>query len=143
MFVLLMKVSKDILTNTTTRISLGFGFTKLQCFLILADFVLYQPINGHLQLNSLIQCVGLRVLVAGANFRSTRAIIESNSVICHEGIRGINEISFDSNMIITTTDGFDDFGTWDRRLLENQCCHCLKKCRGAEKKSLLLVRTNQ
>ena len=58
--------------------------------------------------------VGLRVLVAGVNFRSKRAIIEANSVICHEGIRGIDGTSFDSNMIITTTDGFDDFGTWDR-----------------------------
>ena len=28
----------------------------------------------------------LRLLVAGVNFRSKRAIIESNSVICHEGI---------------------------------------------------------
>ena len=57
--------------------------------------------------------VGLRVLVAGVHFRHKRAIIESNSVICHEGIRGINGTSFDSNIIITTTDGFDDFGTWD------------------------------
>ena len=64
--------------------------------------------------------IGLRVLVAGVNFRSKRAIIESNSVICHEGIRGINGTSFDSNIIITTTDGFDDFGTWDRRLISGE-----------------------
>ena len=64
--------------------------------------------------------VGLRVLAAGVNFRSKRAIIESNSVICHEGIRGINGTSFDSNIIITTTDGFDDFGTWDRRFMAGE-----------------------
>ena len=64
--------------------------------------------------------IGLRVLVAGVNFRSKRAIIESNSVICHEGIRGINGTSFDSNIIITTTDGFDDFGTWDRRFMAGE-----------------------
>ena len=59
-FVLLIKVSKDTLTNATTRISLAFGFTKLQQFFILADFVLYQPINGHLQLNSLKKCVQIK-----------------------------------------------------------------------------------
>ena len=32
--------------------------------------------------------------------------------MCHEGIRGVNGTSFDSNIVITTTDGFDDLGTW-------------------------------
>ena len=41
--------------------------------------------------------VGLRVLMAGIHYRDRRAIVESNSVICHEGIRGVNGTSFDSN----------------------------------------------
>ena len=56
--------------------------------------------------------VGLRVLLAGVHYRDRHAIVESNSVICHEGIRGVNNTSFDSNIIITTTDGFDNFGLW-------------------------------
>ena len=60
------------------------------------------------------ESTGLQVLVAGVNYRDRRAIVESNSVICHEGIRGINRTSFDSNLVITTTDGFDDFGAWSR-----------------------------
>ena len=55
--------------------------------------------------------VGLRVLMAGVPFRDRHAIVESNSVVCHEGIRGVNGTSFDSNIVITTTDGFDDLGT--------------------------------
>jgi hypothetical protein len=58
--------------------------------------------------------VGLRVLMAGVPFRDRHAIVESNSVVCHEGIRGVNGTSFDSNIVITTTDGFDDLGTWHR-----------------------------
>ena len=58
--------------------------------------------------------VGLRVLMAGIHYRDRRAIVESNSVICHEGIRGVNGTSFDSNIIITTTNGFDDLGVWRR-----------------------------
>ena len=85
--------------------------------------------------------IGLRVLVAGVNFRSKRAIIESNSVICHEGIRGINGTSFDSNMIITTTDGFDD---WDRRMLSSEAVLSLpRECRGTKIQPLWLVRTHQ
>ena len=52
--------------------------------------------------------------MAGIPYRDRRAIVESNSVICHEGIRGINGTSFDSNIIITTTEGFDDPGVWRR-----------------------------
>ena len=48
--------------------------------------------------------------ITGTNFRSREAI-----VICHEGIRGINGTSFDSNIVISTTDGFDDVATWTRR----------------------------
>jgi len=50
--------------------------------------------------------------MAGVPFRDRHAIVESNSVVCHEGIRGVNGTSFDSNIVITTTDGFDDLGTW-------------------------------
>lgn len=56
--------------------------------------------------------VELRVLLAGAHYKNRHAIVEPNSVICHEGIRGVNGTSFDSNIIITTTDGFDKFGLW-------------------------------
>ena len=59
--------------------------------------------------------VGLRVLIAGAHYKDRHAIVESNSVICREGLRGINGTSFDSNIIITTTDGFDNFGLWQPR----------------------------
>ena len=58
--------------------------------------------------------VGLRILMAGIPYRDRRAIVESNSVICHEGVRGVNGTSFDSNIIITTTDGFYDLGVWRR-----------------------------
>ena len=54
--------------------------------------------------------VGLRVLLAGAHYKDRRAIVESNSVICHESIRSVSGTSFDSNISITTTDGFDNFG---------------------------------
>jgi len=54
--------------------------------------------------------VGLRVLIAKAHYKDRHAIVESNSVICHEGLRGINGTFFDGNIIITTTDGFDNFG---------------------------------
>ena len=59
--------------------------------------------------------VGLRVLIAGAHYKDRHAIVESNSVICREGLRGINGTSFDGNIIITTTDGFDNFGLWQPR----------------------------
>jgi len=58
--------------------------------------------------------VGLRVLMTGVHYRDKRAIVESNSVICHEGIRGVNGTSSDCNIIITTTEGFDDLGVWRR-----------------------------
>ena len=58
--------------------------------------------------------VGLRILMTGIHYRDKRAIVESNSVICHEGIRGVSGTSFDSSIIITTTDGFDDLGVWRR-----------------------------
>ena len=64
---------------------------------------------------SSVDTKGLRVWITGTNFRSREAIVESNSVICHEGIRGINGTSFDSNIVISTTEGFDDVATWTRR----------------------------
>lgn len=54
--------------------------------------------------------VGLRVLLAGVSYNDRHAIVESISVICYEGTRGINGTSFDGNIIMTITDGFDDLG---------------------------------
>ena len=35
-------------------------------------------------------------------------------MVSHEGIRGINGTSFDGNIVVTTTDGFVDLGSWHR-----------------------------